>query len=69
MTPEQIMYGFNFIAQNDLERTPDFWNIIVPLVKKQIKTLDRQTVQALLTAVEAAAGMYLQDNEFWEAVE
>ena len=34
MTPEQVMYGFNFIAQNDLERSPDFWNIIVPLVKK-----------------------------------
>lgn len=69
MTPEQIMYGFNFIAQNDLERTPDFWNIIVPLVKKQIKALDRQTIFALMTAIEGAAGMYLQDNEFWEAVE
>ena len=34
LTPEQIMYGFNFIAQNDLERTPEFWNFIVPMVKK-----------------------------------
>ena len=41
MTPEQIMYGFNFIAQHDLERSPDFWDLIVPMVKKQIKTLDR----------------------------
>ena len=69
MTPEQIMYGFNFIAQNGLERTPDFWNIIVPMVKKQMSTLDRNTVKPLLMAIEGAAAMFLQDNEFWEIVE
>ena len=69
MTPEQIMYGFQFVAQNDLERSPDFWNIIIPTVKAQVKTLDRMTIQPLLTAVEAAAAMYLQDNEFWESIE
>jgi hypothetical protein len=41
------MYGFHFIAMNRLEKTQDFWDIIVPLVKKQIKTLDRQTTPAL----------------------
>ena len=41
MTPEQIMYGFWSVACNDLERTEDFWKIIVPLVKKQMATLDR----------------------------
>ena len=54
---------------NKLEKTPDFWNRIVPLVKQQVQGLDRETVPALYTAIEGAAGMYLQDNEFWEIVE
>jgi len=41
MTPEQIMFGFNFIAKHNTERTPEFWNVIVPMVKKQLATLDR----------------------------
>ena len=69
MTPEQIFYGFNFIAQNELDRSPDFWNLILPMVKKQIKSMDRQTIPALLQAIKGAAAMYLQDNEFWESVE
>jgi hypothetical protein len=69
MTDKQIMFGFHFIAMNKLEKTPDFWDTILPLVKKQLKTLDRQTCPALYTAIEGAAGMYLQDNEFWELVE
>ena len=69
MTPEQIVYGFWFIARNGLEKTPEFWNMIIPLVKKQISTLDRMTVKSLLQAIDGASGMYLQDNEFWEIVE
>ena len=34
MTPEQIAYGFEYIAKDKLEKTPDFWNIIVPMVKR-----------------------------------
>ncbi len=41
MTPEQIAYGFNYICMNRLEKSPDFWNVIVPMVKKQMATLDR----------------------------
>ena len=59
MTPEQIAHGFWFIAVNKLEKTPDFWNYIIPLVKKQMLTLDRQTTSALFRAIEGAAGMYL----------
>ena len=69
MTPEQIAHGFWFIAMNGLEKSPDFWNYIIPLVKKSISTLDRQTVKPLLQAIEGASAMYLQDNEFWEIVE
>ena len=69
MTPEQIMFGFNFILKAKLEKSPDFWNIIVPMVKKQLATLDRQTTKALYSAIEGAGYGYLQDNEFWELVE
>ena len=69
MTPEQIMYGFRFIGIHGLEKNPDFWNVIVPMVKKQLKTLDRQTTNALKQCIEGAATMYLQDNELWELVE
>jgi hypothetical protein len=41
MTDRQIMHGFHYIAMNKLEKTPEFWDIILPLVKKQLKTLDR----------------------------
>ena len=63
------MYGFNFIAMNRLEKTPEFWDVILPKVKEQLKGLDRQTCPALFRAIEGGAGMYLQDNEFWELIE
>jgi len=33
MTDRQIMYGFHVIGMNKLEKTPEFWNEIVPMVK------------------------------------
>ena len=59
MTDKQIMFGFNFICMNKLEKSEDFWNVILPMVKDQIKGLDRQTPRALFMAIEGAAGMYL----------
>ena len=69
MTPEQIMYGFKFICYNKLEKTPEFWSVIVPMVKKQVATLDRQTVASLMACIEAASSGYIQDNELWELIE
>ena len=69
MTPEQIMFGFNKIACHGLERDQDLWKLIIPLVKKQMTTLDRQTVKSLFLAIDGAQAMRLQDNEFWEIVE
>lgn len=57
------------ICLQGMEKTPDFWNIIVPMVKKQAATLDRQTIKSLKMAIDGAAGAYIQDNEFWEIVE
>ena len=36
MTPEQIAFGFRQIAANKLEKSPDFWNVLLPIVKKQM---------------------------------
>ena len=69
MTDFQISYGFWFIGMNRLERTPDFWNEIVPLVKTQLATLDRNCTKSLFHFIEGASAMTLQDNEFWELVE
>ena len=69
MTPEQIMFGFRFICDNKLEKSPEFWNVIVPMVKKQLATLDRQTVASIHCCIQGASLGYLQDNELWELVE
>ena len=64
MTDMQIMYGFREIAVNHLERTPEFWSVILPMVKQQLNGLDRNTPKALCTAISSAAAMRLSDNEF-----
>ena len=48
MTDNQIAYGFWFIAHNKLDKTPEFWQVIVPMVKKQLPTLDRNCVKSLV---------------------
>ena len=63
------MYGFKKIAENNLERDEGLWKTIIPMVKKQMSTLDRTTVRALMMAIRGAASMRLQDNELWEIVE
>ena len=69
LTDEQIAYAFWQIAAYQLERTPEFWDIVVPMVKRQLATLDRQCTNSMGMMIEAAARMSLQDNEFWELVE
>ena len=51
MTDMQIMFAFREIAMNHLERTPDFWNVILPVVKQQLNGLDRNTPRALVMAI------------------
>ena len=51
MTPEQIMYGFGQVCHKHGEKTPEFWDTVVPLVKKQMTTLDAQTIRPLHMAI------------------
>lgn len=69
MTDFQIAYGFWMIGKNQLERNEGFWEVILPMVKKQIATLDRNCTKSLYHFIEGASSMTLQDNEFWELIE
>lgn len=65
----QIGYAFMDIAMNNYIRNEFFWNTILPKVKQQIPTLDRECTQSLWMCISAAGQMQLQDNELWEALE
>ena len=36
LMPEQIMFSFMYINEHKLEKNPDYWNFLVPIVKKQM---------------------------------
>ena len=59
MTDTQIAYAFRYIAKNQLEKTPDFWSVIVPAVKKQLQTVDRNCTRSLINFIEGASAMSL----------
>ena len=69
LTDYQIAYAFWWIGKNQLERSQDFWTLILPTVKTQLARLDRNCVKTLMHFIEGASSMTLQDNEFWELVE
>ena len=69
MTDFQISYAFWMIGKQQLERTPDFWEYLLPIVKTQMARLDRNCTKSLYHFIEGASAMTLQDNEFWELVE
>jgi hypothetical protein len=69
MTDTQKAYAFWYIAKQQLDKTPEFWSTILPEVKSQLATLDRNCVRSLYHIIEGAAAMNLQDNELWELVE
>uniref|UniRef100_A0A7S3MZH7 Uncharacterized protein n=2 Tax=Strombidium inclinatum TaxID=197538 RepID=A0A7S3MZH7_9SPIT len=69
LTDFQISYAFQELALDKVERTPEFWNVILPKVKEQVPTLDRQCTQSLHGIIAGAGLMQLQDNVLWEALE
>ena len=54
LTDFQIAYAFYDIALDNHERTPEFWNVILPRVKEQVATLDRQCTPSLLHVIQGA---------------
>jgi hypothetical protein len=59
MTDFQIAYAFSMIGKNQLERSDDFWKIILPAVKTQLAKLDRNCIKSLYHFIEAASAMTL----------
>lgn len=69
LTDEQIAFAMFFIAEHNLPKEPEFWNVILPRVKEQLKTLDRNAKDSIFTIVMSMGRLQIQDNEFWETVE
>eukprot|EP00347_Sterkiella_histriomuscorum_P002193 403369108 len=69
MTDTQLAYMFQYIGRLQLDKSKGFWEKILPAVKKQLATLDRNCTKSLYHFIEGASQMKLQDNEFWELVE
>ena len=57
------------IAEDKLPRTQEFWDVILPRVKAQVPTLDRQCTHSLSQIIAGAGIMQIQDNELWESLE
>ena len=57
------------IGNNNLIKTKGFWDVILPKVKEQVPTLDRECSQSLHQIIQGAGEMQLQDNELWESLE
>ena len=57
LTDVQIAYAFQYITKNKLLKTPEFWSLIVPRVKSQLATLDRNCTKSLSNIIEGAAAM------------
>jgi hypothetical protein len=69
VTDEHIMCAFHRSAEHNMVRNDMFWDEMVPLVKDQLRTLDRQGVHSIHLAIAGAGLWQLQDNEFWEIIE
>jgi len=57
------------IGNNNLIRSKGFWDVVLPRVKEQVPTLDRECTQSLSQIIRGAGEMQLQDNELWESLE
>jgi hypothetical protein len=63
-----IMGRFRLMAYVHGEKTKDFFEVILPQVKKLVINADRQTATNLYSAVEAGTWMDLGDKEFWDMI-
>ena len=69
LTVEMIAYGLNRVAYFNSDKNENFWNVVLPRVKKQLSTMDRYCATTLYSIIESAGHLQIQDNEFWEIVE
>ena len=59
LTDFQVGYSFDDIAVHKIQRTPEFWNVILPRVKETVATLDRDCTQSLGQIISGAGNMQL----------
>ncbi|CAI2379563.1 unnamed protein product [Moneuplotes crassus] len=66
---QHIANAFLKIGGYNYDRGDEFFEVILPRVKEQLKVYDRHCIRSVFKIIKGAAGMRLQDNEFWELVE
>ena len=59
LTDFQMGYTLEQIAIHKLDKLPPFWDVILPKIKEQIPTLDRQCTQSMVMFINGAGGMQL----------
>ena len=67
--PEHYIMGrFRYMAYVHGEKTAEFFDVILPQVKKLILNADRQTAKNLFIGVESGTLMNIADKEFWDMI-
>ena len=61
-----IMSRFKYSAMTTKDKSKEFFEVILPQVKKIIINVDRQTASHLATSVEVGAWLNLVDKEYWD---
>ncbi len=57
LTPEIMSAGLIRIAYYKLDRSPEFWEVILPTIKDFLANADRQTVKALADMIKSFGDM------------
>lgn len=65
LTDEMILYKFHQITSTHKDLTKEFYEIVLPEVKKCIANSDRQCNNILALAVVGGANASIGDREFW----
>lgn len=67
--PEHFIMGlFQYLAARQQDKTPEFYDTILPQVKKLILNADRQTAKNLYIAVVSGSYLKLNDTEYWDMI-
>jgi hemerythrin len=66
ITIELLFEKFQFICTNHQELTPEFYDYLIPLIKKHIAKADRHCNDALAKACISGALINLGDREYWD---
>jgi hypothetical protein len=68
LTDQQIAFKFNQICMTHRDLTPEFFDVVVPQVKKTLLKTDRGCNETLHKIIIGAANIKLADKEIWDLI-